>query len=63
MSSSSVVGLVFSGDGGGCDEEGPVGVPTDAGAVPLRRRQTNLTPWNLESWNLPIAAAHVASDL
>lgn len=30
---------------------------------PLLRRQTNRTPWNLESWNRFIAATHAASDL
>lgn len=29
--------------------------------LPRRSRQTNLTPRNLESWNLVIAAAHVST--
>lgn len=31
--------------------------------LPRRRRQTNLTPLNLESWNLVIAAAQVSTLL
>ena len=46
---------------GGTRAAGPVGTP-GAGALELRRsRQTRRTPWNLESWNLVIAAAQAAS--
>jgi hypothetical protein len=50
-------------DSGPCESTGPVGGLADESVLPLRNRQTSLTPWNLESWNLDIAAAQLDSVL
>ena len=43
-------------------DAGPVGIPVPGVVALFLSRQTNRTPWNLESWNLVIAAAHVSSE-
>ena len=40
---------------------GPVGAPSDGEEELLRNRHTSRIPWNLESWNLVMAAAQAAS--
>lgn len=56
----SVWFIGFVGDPDGSLHCAEVGVAA-AGAEPLLRRHTNLTPWNRDSWKRVIAAAHAAS--